>query len=795
MELFLHTTLFSKLSVCPSSLYPNTLAFNGSVTRRRLFSKNPKGFLTPLRISLSSEHDLKPNDHHLTQESRVDTEILSGGESNSNCIEVIVIGSRKDAVLDFCVESPLQSLTSLRFWNIQSTDSGEVQLLQKSRSQDVVLRNLEGPVSQLSSSRAVVLVASAGYGLDHIKAIELLREIKPANGFSVGIILKPFSFEGRRRQDEVNDLVNKLWENTNFCIEVDTDALLKREMVTLAEALKSANNAVLLGLNTISILMSDLHNKFLDQPNSKIKELKVLEVVELLSSCGKAKVGFGVGKSTKSSIARAVFDCPFLGDGMKENDMVVCTVASCDVKEHNDVHEFLQTFRQTTGFKKEIILSVFYEPNLEKNLVVTTVIALGCNEQGTSQKQGFLSRLALRFPFVFSLLGRGQPDTEIVTVNSNSNEAYASGIISSSDSMDMRNLDSSDDVDENLDSDFDELRTLSERNYEETNDLREFYGEDKIRGGRTSQGNSNSHSHVYDQSAEEQPVFQREPLISRNVGPGFDVEQVRTQKGVVSGSDPVLGREIFFSLPVGVKKSSSQRWQQFPKSQQPSDPRVLDDNSGVSQGTTDMLSWDALTDASREAVKDVYGAASTLLKGNTSDIRRKQGKLSVRASSMLESERDSEKKWSRTTEMQYRGGIYKGRCQGGLPEGKGRLTLPDGGIYDGMWRYGKRSGLGAFYYSNGDVYQGSWRDDLMHGRGWFYFCTGDRWFVNFWKGKANGEGRFYSKGGEIFFGSFQDGWRHGESLFIDDEGRRWTEIWDDGVLLSREPLDSETTAN
>lgn len=73
---------------------------------------------------------------------------------------------------------------------------------------------------------------------------------------------------------------------------------------------------------------------------------------------------------------------------------------------------------------------------------------------------------------MFSLLGRGQPDTEIVTVNSNSNEAYPSGIISSSDSMDMRNLGSSDDVDENLDSDFDELRTLSERNYEETNDLR-----------------------------------------------------------------------------------------------------------------------------------------------------------------------------------------------------------------------------------------------------------------------------------------------------------------------------------
>lgn len=95
-------------------------------------------------------------------------------------------------------------------------------------------------------------------------------------------------------------------------------------------------------------------------------------------------------------------------------------------------------------------------------------------------------------------------------------------------------------------------------------------------------------------------------------------------------------------------------------------------------------------------------------------------------------------------EMKYRGGIYRGRIQGGLPEGKvfflarlgermcgslishngiiiihilqGRLSLEDGSIYDGMWRYGKRSGLGTLYFNNGDVFQGSWRDDAMHGK-------------------------------------------------------------------------------
>ncbi|KAE8667271.1 hypothetical protein F3Y22_tig00112428pilonHSYRG00056 [Hibiscus syriacus] len=130
--------------------------------------------------------------------------------------------------------------------------------------------------------------------------------------------------------------------------------------------------------------------------------------------------------------------------------------------------------------------------------------------------------------------------------------------------------------------------------------------------------------------------------------------------------------------------------------------------------------WGALTDASFEAMREIYNNGSTVLKGKAG-IPKKQGVLSARAASMLEAERDSPKKWSPIVEMHYRGGVYRGRCQGGLPEGKGRLVLGDGNIYDGMWRYGKRSGVGTFYFSNGDVFQGSWRDDLMHGKGWFYF--------------------------------------------------------------------------
>jgi len=46
-------------------------------------------------------------------------------------------------------------------------------------------------------------VASAGYGSDHIVAFDIFETVRSTNGLTIAIVLKPFSFEGLRRKDEV----------------------------------------------------------------------------------------------------------------------------------------------------------------------------------------------------------------------------------------------------------------------------------------------------------------------------------------------------------------------------------------------------------------------------------------------------------------------------------------------------------------------------------------------------------------------------------------------------------------
>lgn len=41
--------------------------------------------------------------------------------------------------------------------------------------------------------------------MDYIAAIEIMNAIRSANGFAFAIVLNPFSFEGKKRQDEASD--------------------------------------------------------------------------------------------------------------------------------------------------------------------------------------------------------------------------------------------------------------------------------------------------------------------------------------------------------------------------------------------------------------------------------------------------------------------------------------------------------------------------------------------------------------------------------------------------------------
>ncbi|KAL2324020.1 hypothetical protein Fmac_023078 [Flemingia macrophylla] len=707
---------------------------------------------------------------------------IETGETKFDFVEVIGIGSRKDAVFDFCLNSSFQ-LPSLRFWNILMKESQEVQLQRRSIEKEPHPRVVKAPVFLNSCSKTIVLVASAGYGLYHTVAANIFEIVRSRNGLTVTIVLKPFRFEGLRRQDEVKALMQKLKESTNLLIEIDIDALLEKDLLTLDEAMKTANDAVLLAIKAVSVLKSEVHRKFIDRLNDSMKEARTSEINEILKSYKEAGIGFGAADNIKASILQSIFDSPFLGVSLKDpNSIVICIVACSVPIDDSDIAIFLRTFRETTEYTRDIIISTVHDSTVQPNLLITTVLTLGCSDvQRSSQNVGILSRLAMRFPLIFSFWGRHNPQQVDTRKQS---EVFPHEVMSYNGIDEKTNTIASANMDSNLDKYNEELEPAMRNNSLKLSASRDT--EKKEEDLFDTMSNYNIlYDSITDGVALGDSAFQREQLENWNLGPGFEVAKEWAQEKAADAT-PFVDNLSIFHLPVGVR--SSEELKDCSETSFITKQHELDTDNDVKAQTLNggMSPWSAATDAGLEAVMEF---ASSLLKGKNANQLKKHGVLSVRAASMLEAERDLSKKWSPVVEMQYRGGRYKGRCQGGLPEGKGRLVLGDGSIYDGLWRYGKRSGSGTFYLKNGDMFQGSWRDDVIHGKGWFYFHTGDRWFANFWKGKANGEGRFYTKSGDAFFGNFKHGWRHGQFLCIKANGTRYAEIWEHGVLVDSKNLD------
>ncbi|KAK3006146.1 hypothetical protein RJ639_017541 [Escallonia herrerae] len=240
MELWIPTSFLQTVSITTPCPCASQCHFNAYVLRRR---KKLSGRLNyhskPIRITLSLNKDSSER-----QNVREDSGNIW---EDPEFVEVIGIGSRKDAFQsangEYSFERFRSSATTakdlwerylIRWKKIEKRAQLENRKRRRYQSSVEVLiidlglvgirfvvdcmttcptaagggsvdatpRVVEAPSYLQSSSKAVILLVGAAYGLDHTRALEILKTVKSGNCLIVSIILKPFSFEGRRRQDE-----------------------------------------------------------------------------------------------------------------------------------------------------------------------------------------------------------------------------------------------------------------------------------------------------------------------------------------------------------------------------------------------------------------------------------------------------------------------------------------------------------------------------------------------------------------------------------------------------------------
>ena len=149
--------------------------------------------------------------------------------------------------------------------------------------------------------------------------------------------------------------------------------------------------------------------------------------------------------------------------------------------------------------------------------------------------------------------------------------------------------------------------------------------------------------------------------------------------------------------------------------------------------------------------------------------------------------------WWNTHHHSDRTTRWSGRCDGGLADGHGTLSISagsehlsyegtgtlsggkknvrwteawaDGRRYEGGIRDGERRGQGTYTWPNGVRYEGSWRDGMQHGYGTVTSPDGARYEGGFRDGKPHGHGTVTMADGVRYEGEWRDG-------CFDENGRR-----------------------
>ena len=225
----------------------------------------------------------------------------------------------------------------------------------------------------------VFITCGMGGGTGTGAAPVIAKAAKERGALTVGIITRPFTFEGKRRTDFALRGIAELKANVDTLISVPNDRLLQivDRTTPMLEAFREADNVLRQGVQGISeiIAVPGLIN------------LDFADVKTVMHNKGSAimGIGLGTGENRATEAAKKAIASPLL-----ENDIDGATDAIINISGGMDialfeVDEALRTIRDASTTEINIIYGATINPDLGEDLIVT-VIATGFDETNATAK-------------------------------------------------------------------------------------------------------------------------------------------------------------------------------------------------------------------------------------------------------------------------------------------------------------------------------------------------------------------------------------------------------------------------
>ena len=227
-------------------------------------------------------------------------------------------------------------------------------------SEDDLLESLRG-------AEMVFVTAGMGGGTGTGASPIVAKVAKDAGALTIGVVTKPFSFEGKKRRMQAEEGIQRLQDQVDTLIVIPNDRLLQicDEKVTMEEAFSTADDILLQGIRGISEIIT-LPGEI---------NLDFADVRKIMSEAGPALMAIGraSGANRAETAARQAIESPLLDVSIEGARGVLFNITGGKNLGLHEINAAAEVIAEVVDEDAEIIFGTAIDPKMGDEVQVTLI--------------------------------------------------------------------------------------------------------------------------------------------------------------------------------------------------------------------------------------------------------------------------------------------------------------------------------------------------------------------------------------------------------------------------------------
>ncbi|MCH5189143.1 MAG: cell division protein FtsZ [Oscillospiraceae bacterium] len=244
--------------------------------------------------------------------------------------------------------------------------------------------NRDAIIEALNGTQMVFVTAGMGGGTG-TGAAPIIAEIAKEKGIlTVGIVTKPFAFEGAHRMKQAEAGIAELAQHVDSLIVIPNERLkyVSEQKLTLANAFEIADDVLRQGVNSVTELIT----------MPAFINLDFADVTSIMKDAGHAHMGIGraSGKDKAEQAANAAITSPLLETTINGAKGVIISITASPDITLEDVDTAAGIVRAQADEDANIIFGVAFDDKLDDEMIVTVIATgFGLDANGMAKRPSY----------------------------------------------------------------------------------------------------------------------------------------------------------------------------------------------------------------------------------------------------------------------------------------------------------------------------------------------------------------------------------------------------------------------